>query len=261
MADNQFVAFGDLMGFAALVEGSPQPEEADLAMQARGGKSALAASMAWQNPLTKQYSSFHTELGRALREIPLRAPVSAVVFSDSFFVASGKDSDVFDFAERFMRVCLFRKLPIRIGIGYGSFVSQRFSYESTYGLEIISAQFLGTGVVFAHRAERVEERGLRIFVHRSAAQATSSESIKRKLILLHTPFEVSHELSFMPEKASESEHVDGTIVVNLTEMANNSSRDTRVQRHYDATRAAIDLMLERVGREVEWPEWRRDVTF
>ncbi|HLG56848.1 MAG TPA: hypothetical protein VI485_16035 [Vicinamibacterales bacterium] len=260
MAENRFVVFGDLMGFASLVEDSPEPEPVDLALKARGGKAALAASMGWQNPLSDRYSSFHNELARALREIPLRAPVSAVVFSDSFFVASEKDSDMFGFAEKFMRTCMFRKLPLRVGIGYGSFVTQRFSYESTYGLEVISAQFLGTGVVNAHRAERSDTMGLRIFVHRSAVEAATTESVRRRLLSLHTIFEVSHELSYMPDGSASAAQVDETMAINLSEMANTSSRQARIQRHYMATRDAISLMLETLGRGVEWPAWRRDVS-
>jgi hypothetical protein len=257
---NHYVVFGDLLGFADLVESSPTPSPDDIDAQQRGGVKQLAAVLAWENPLAGTFGRFHRELQDAINQTEWGTPLRAIIFSDSFFLASSTPNGALDFCERFARTCLCAMLPIRLGVGYGSFVTHRFAYESTQHSQIISSQFLGTGVTNAYAAERTEKKGMRIFLHDSLVEATQADNPRRKRFIALRQSAVTHEYSYLLEdQSSDPNQADDVIARTLTQMHLAASKHVRVQRHYDATRAAIDMMLEIVDRSVEWPEWSREI--
>ena len=152
-------------------------------------------------------------------------------------------------------------LPVRLGVGYGSFVTHRFAYESTQHSQIISSQFLGTGVTNAYAAERTEKKGMRIFLHESLVKATRDDNPRRKRFIGLYQSAVTHEYSYVLENQdSDPNQADDVIARTLTQMHLAASKHVRVQRHYNATRAAIDIMLEVADRSVDWPEWSKEVS-
>ena len=71
-------------------------------------------------------------------------------------------------AARLMQTFIQRQIPVRIGIGLGSFetVVVRQQVEEQPRRLIVSSRFLGTAVMNAYIAEHCSPRGLRIFLHR-----------------------------------------------------------------------------------------------
>lgn len=93
-----------------------------------------------------------------------------IIFSDSLFLATTDAEDCIEFTETMMIKGLNRDMPLRMGIGLGSFVRYGFAYEDDPDVKYSSAQFFGSGVVHAVDAEG-SIKGIRVAVHPSAVAA------------------------------------------------------------------------------------------
>ena len=74
-------------------------------------------------------------------------------------------------AAHLMHLFIARRIPVRIGIGLGSFqtIVVRQQFEERPKRLIVSSRFLGTAVMNAYMAEQCAPRGLRILLHRDFA--------------------------------------------------------------------------------------------
>ena len=68
---------------------------------------------------------------------------------------------------RLMHLFIALRIPVRIGIGLGSFetIVVRQQFQDKPKRLIVSSRFLGTAVMTAYEAEQYSPRGLRIFFH------------------------------------------------------------------------------------------------
>jgi len=161
---NRVVLFVDMLGFAALTEAYPVDTRM-LTMHDQPLSATLETILAEpRNPLTDAFSSFHYALKWAIDMVSMRTPVTAITFSDSAFLATEYFHDAADFAARFAESMLSSKVPVRMGIAYGSFAALKFRSTVTPDGSDHASQFLGTGVVRAHRAERCGIKGMRILL-------------------------------------------------------------------------------------------------
>jgi len=80
----------------------------------------------------------------------LRDDVACITFSDSAFLGLLSLPDVMGFARGLMWNLVTGGTPVRMGIGYGSFATLRFTSDIAGSAHFHSTQFLGTGVVNAH---------------------------------------------------------------------------------------------------------------
>ena len=193
---------------------------------------------------------------------------SLLVFSDSVFLATESVAECFGFAERLMLYCLGQEAPIRMGVGYGSFVTYGFSFEETPQLKYISSQFLGSGVIHATETEKCV-RGLRIGVHDSAAnrvQDTDFAAYK----LLPLPKEelrpgVGYEWNYFGGWSSnpylpDYPHFDASQIKairdHLTKMREAAPKDDRVQDKYVRTDEAIKRMGMSIASAEEDPRFQ-----
>lgn len=197
----QFVLFGDLLGFAASVIRDADQETSALTRQVRGCRARPVKTP----PPTRRYFSghmqefavFHGHLEEAFEEHDWNGPATFVTFSDSFFVAASTLSTLIEFAELFMRSAICERLPLRCGMAMGTFVAHRFAQEYEGDLHSHSAQFLGTGVVRAYfAAEWSGVKGLRILLHPSLTPMIHASvrllRLPRKEITEHAAQELSY---------------------------------------------------------------------
>jgi hypothetical protein len=167
--DNKVVLFSDILGFAALTES--YPIDLDLF---RARDRLLSPSLdidmlleASRNLLTHTFSGFHSSLRAALSLASMRYPLTAISFSDSAFVATTYAYEAISIAIDLIHALLPQKIPVRMGIAYGSFAALRFKSDITADGGDHAAQFLGTAMVRAHAAETCGIKGLRILLHPS----------------------------------------------------------------------------------------------
>lgn len=164
---DRVVLFVDLLGFAALTETYPI-DVAILNAHSRPFSSGFDTILSTpKNPLTEAFHGFHFALRWAIDMANMHRPVTAITFSDSAFIAFEHLIDAASLAVDLARSMLSQKIPIRIGIAFGSFAALRFRSDVTAEGGDHASEFLGTAVVRAYQAERCGIKGLRIFLHPS----------------------------------------------------------------------------------------------
>jgi hypothetical protein len=163
------VVFADILGFSALVMGSPEHGDAlDGFYYADMSKEQLREAFMGErreDPLTRTFAAFHRLLDIRVTELMRADPLQTVVFSDSAFVVFRDLNCAMYFAQAFMRDLMLFRIPTRMGIGQGTFRGLRLTTDISDQVRRHSAQFLGTGVIRAHQAESCGLKGLRIFIH------------------------------------------------------------------------------------------------
>lgn len=177
-----FVLFIDILGFAHNIETLSIDEHALL--------STIILQHDWRADILKDgktikdlsekgtkvyqdYKNFHEIINKVLKEnMESRnlqndyQPITTAVFSDSVFVASEGYEMVFGVAAKILDSAFEKLLPVRGGIGFGTFTSFSFSVSAqANGTLHLEAPFIGSAVVRSYRAESNGAKGIRIFIH------------------------------------------------------------------------------------------------
>jgi hypothetical protein len=170
-----------------------------------------------------------------------------MLFSDCAFLEFGNPIMMARMAPKLMRDFILNKVPVRMGIGKGTFYPFKFSTDITDSTIVTRSLFMGTAVVRANRAERCGGKGMRIFVHPSV----EAEFVSKNMALVK-PFEGSKaELDFLHEarpaqqkpSAEEDDHKLFDAVVEMKEAAPESE-----QNHYLETLEAMNRMRRKNSR-------------
>lgn len=161
------VLFADLLGFAALTE----KHELDVHTLRNSDRLDVMFAEAFRghNPLTRVFTEFHRAIKSTLQISGMSHSSTAITFSDSAFIATTLLHEAVGTAVYLMQSLLQRGVPMRIGIGSGSFEAVRFRSDITPDGGDHAAHFLGSGVVRAHATESCGIGGCRILLHPSAA--------------------------------------------------------------------------------------------
>jgi hypothetical protein len=246
-----YVAFVDILGFAQQVESLDQ--DGFQAICRFWEQKILPPFESPAYKLAMTYDSFQHFFDEYQRYSALdgsrRTPsavVDAFLFSDSAFVATTDALDLLNFCRSFFRVLMHSHVPVRAGIGAGSFASFDIETRRAAGGHVfVRCPFLGSGVVRAYRAESSGLRGLRCFVHPSFIQGTS-EGVLEELIELEESDQrpaASHEVDlFWSPIGFDLNDVRETIKY-LSEMRQASTSDKA--HYYDDTIAAFYRMWRR----------------
>jgi hypothetical protein len=228
-SSHRAVVYLDLLGFASLTEAASPPTFASPWTRATSGES---------NPATLLLSEFHKVLDIAVAD---EQPNHAIIFSDCAFVVFYTPHACSDFSAKLMRQFLQYRVPVRMGLGYGTFetpsVNSAFQRSST----IVRAIFGGTSVVRAVGAEKCGAKGMRIFAHESIADCfmrlPNNEMLPRLLLLPNAFTNVSSELDYVCGADAET-------MTRVTEGIRSMSRASpaAAQLHYSETINALDRM-------------------
>lgn len=164
----QVVLLVDLLGFAALTE---QYELDPTSIRRSERLLSVDPDLVFRvqgNALTRTFRGFHQTVKFALDTANKRHPLTAITFSDSAFIATAHLNEVANIAIDIVQGLTAQRIPVRMGIAYGSFAALRFRSDVTSEGGDHSAHFLGTGVVRAHATESCGIKGIRILLHPSA---------------------------------------------------------------------------------------------
>lgn len=159
--------FVDMLGFAAVTQFSsfthskPMPKETlnyykmKRLPWADNYDSAFDVYKAFQHIMRKTTLEAH-------RRRKASTPLLTIVFSDAIYVTFEFMAELVSFATKAMLRCYMAGLPVRMGIGVGRvtrlpFTSETFPTNDT----ILSAAFMGPGIVQAYKAEQ-SLKGMRI---------------------------------------------------------------------------------------------------
>jgi hypothetical protein len=190
------------------------------------------------------YRFFHDTLSSS---ISYGDDVRAVItFSDSAFVIAKTFDKVESIAWLVMRACFTHHVPLRMGIGRGTFARLSFS-TSTHPSNLLAAHapFLGTSVIYAHRAESSRSAlGFRILVHPSARRRLpETNSFTVDLPGEERSVDCVQEINFVSlSNVTDTEVLrkrpDEPHVLHLTHMRRQVKND-RALRHFDASEVAL----------------------
>lgn len=256
--DNKVVLFADILGFAALTESFPLDVD-----RCRVGDRPIAYQFGEifevsRNELAHTFSGFHRSLRGALSLARMNHPLTAITFSDSVFIATTHAYEAVNIAIDLLHALLPQKIPLRMGIAYGSFAALRFRSDITVDSGDHAAQFLGTAIVRAHAAETCGIKGLRILLHPSIMPLLDD--------IHHNPVPTegrSHTLRYL--ECSEKERQNKTSVLHEIDYWHlPPTREAEAWRglqdmwnkaplieaeHYEATAEAINRMRIAQGHE------------
>jgi hypothetical protein len=231
-----------MMGFAALVESEPDFELTPAMSRALGPdynpnmRFANAEENAPPTPLARIIGTFYRAV---IGDEQFPRATTSVFFSDCAFIVYPTLENVFFAAQGLLNsLLMFHRIPVRIGIAYGTFIDARHSSIRTPLYSITTAQFFGTGVNRAHSAERTKENGFRAFVHPSIDIASApNDFLKSHYVPLDAPTSTAAgEVSLLTNGFSDANRL-GLSLASMKEAAPAGSR-----HHYDATFVAIRKM-------------------
>jgi hypothetical protein len=165
MPDNKYVIFADVMGFSDLVESEPDFELT--AAMSRALASDYNPNVRFSNPddnalptpLVKTIGAFYRSVINT-EHYSRAKPV--VFFSDSAFLVFDELTPAFFFAHGLLNsLLIFQRVAVRVGLAHGTFIDARHTALRTPSYSLTAAQFFGTGIIRAHRAERTKVDGFR----------------------------------------------------------------------------------------------------
>ncbi len=156
----QTLIFVDMLGFAALTEKHPRRIETDQQL------STCDRTVVSTAPTQTQFNRFDRVLDWCIDDQRLHGGIAAMLFSDCAFLNFGNSLRTALTATKLMREFIKARVPVRMGIGKGTFNSFGYSTDTDADSMLVSkSRFIGTAVVRAHAAEKCGGKGMRIFVH------------------------------------------------------------------------------------------------
>jgi hypothetical protein len=172
---NQLVVFGDLLGFANLVEASAGSARVNRLLRRWRPRlkrmrslDRLPASLSADDQpsrLARRFLLFHELLRRHIADQDLSRRLTAVVFSDSFFASSDDAAGLLAFSAHLMIAMIANDVPMRMGVGCGDMSLHSTELLDDATRRVHHMEFLGTGVVRAYQAESSGLKGMRIGLH------------------------------------------------------------------------------------------------
>ncbi len=184
-SDGQVVLFVDMLGFASLVEQTPDAvAKLEPIFQPLTPTKVVFRThrLSDETELVERFTNFHVALEKRIRA-KVNKGITAITFSDSAFVHIPNAMAAIPFARELMRDLVKKRVPVRMGLGCGSFAALRFFSDSTPSARIHTTQFLGTAVVRAHAAEQSGFAGLQILLHPSMKAIVQRHDHRSSLLL------------------------------------------------------------------------------
>ena len=260
MADEKAVLFVDMLGFSNLTEQCSIEEEDFAELDRPNPKDFLRVRFeaVGENKLLEHYTKFSMAVEAAVDwELRSDKQLTAITFSDSAFIAVESVHTAISMGKSIMTQLIRERIPIRVGVAYGSFLVLRFRSDLSLRAGTHAAQFVGTGVVWSHAAAEASGiKGMRLLVHKSAAERVNDgEFVPQAPQLAHrivelAPTEQTNKVSVVFEIShlnSGPNHSDGELWAHIQAMRDDSPEGA--WPHYVATLDSITRMRAQLGRE------------
>jgi hypothetical protein len=155
--------FVDMLGFAELTKRNPT-------RVVDWGPDKDGYTGSGTTDLQSRVVRFQAVLDHIIKEQTLQGGVSAMVFSDCAYIDVHTSLRAARVAVEMMLLFNKADVPVRIGLGRGTFYGFKYSVDVSAPDMVTKALFAGTAVVFAHAAEQCGAKGCRILVHPSAEE-------------------------------------------------------------------------------------------
>ena len=205
---------------------------------------------------------FHRLVDSVLSSQTSCGGVSAQVFSDCAYIDVTTSLRALHVAGDFMRASIKLDVPVRVGLGRGTYYSFKYSVENTGTDVVTKALFAGTAVVNAHSAEQCGGKGCRIFVHPSVESDLDTSRSNNPLMSLPHELKggIKAEVCYLSQKVhvyemDDQENRERTVDQDLLltrhvkqMMQQSEPMDDAARLQYTETLAAIDRMRQLLSR-------------
>lgn len=247
MFDQVFVLFVDMLGFGDLVLA-----EGDDISELEPAYARDDLYLEQPSLLAYRFVNFHRCVETASAAWRRKRKGTSIVFSDSAFFSGDELSDTFELARSLMSRLVDSSVPARMGIAPGTFRSLRFTSDTSSQVSYHSSQFVGTGVVRAHRTETCGIPGLRILLH-PLLEPFIGQSSDRIVKAWHDRDRlkepVTIELNYLDPKPNEWAGPDYEDVIEFDALRNMiAESDPQFHYQYIATFNAYNVMRAQLGR-------------
>lgn len=237
------LVFVDMLGFAELTRRNPT-------RVVDWGPNEEGYTGSGTTAIQSRVVRFQRTLEHVLSQQRLFGGASAMVFSDCAYVDVRTSLRAAKIAVELMLLFNELDVPVRMGLGRGTFYGFKHSVEVSGSDMITTALFAGTAVVFAHAAEQSGAKGCRILVHPSAEDDLRRAGSHPPLIPLPVALKegVCVELCYLPEDYQDFEpkpyaDKDLQIIRHIRQMEADSEPLEEPHRvHYIESLAAINRM-------------------
>ena len=238
--------FVDMLGFAAFTEKHPT-------RTAESGPDEHGFSGSGTTELQLRVNTFQRILDQFFFEWGLYGGLPGMIFSDCAYLDGGNPLRSALIAVSLMQAFLTNDIPVRIGIGKGTYYPFKFSTEVQGSVVLARALFAGTAVVRAHAAEHGGGKGMRIFVSPSLEIDIPAIQQRVQVLPLSKPtkgaaweldYSIQHADTRWPKKIDDWDNRVYAFVDELDDPV--ESPEVRI--HYSETRDALDRMRAANGK-------------
>ena len=242
----QTLIFVDMLGFAALTEKHPYRVEDEPPTDDGYEVSRTARTQT-------QFNRFDRVLDSCVQRQRLYGGITAMLFPDCAFLNPGGSLRAALIATDLMREFIKAGVPVRMGIGKGTFYPFGYSTDTGADSTLVSkSRFLGTAVVRAHAAEQCGGKGMRIFVHPKVDDLDFSHSDFKVLKVPKAFKAATWELDYLhgPRPAQEKATVDAADRDLFSRVAAMKDPKTKlaIRKQYIDTLKALDRMRAAHGQ-------------
>ena len=244
----QTLVFVDMLGFANLTEEFPLR-----VIQHPTNEMGYVSSST--SEMSNRFNRFSRVLDTCAFENGLHGDLKAMLFSDCAFLEFGNSVRAALAATALTRDFVKARVPVRMGIGRGTFYPFKFSTEVSGATVVARSLFVGTAIVRAHAAEQCGGKGIRIFVHPSVKEEVPSIQQRIKVMALGKPYKnASWELDYLPDRRPANERpleeaADRELFEAVAEMKDPAA-PMRVRRQYVETLKALNRMRQANGKSL-----------
>lgn len=202
----------------------------------------------WATELQNRSNRFDRVLDQCVFNETLNGGMQVLLFSDCAFLVFETSLQAAVVSTRLMRDFIKEKVPVRMGLGKGTFYDIEYVTRTNADPVLVSkSRFIGTAVVRAHAAEQCGGKGMRVFLDASLEGDLTSIRQQIKVLQLTRPLRnAKWELDYLNESrpASENEAVEKADHDLFESIANlkDPKLPPNVRRHYTQTLAAMNRM-------------------
>ncbi len=238
--------FVDMLGFADLTIKNPRRLVHD-------GPDEHGYTGTSTSPLQTQFNRFQRILGFCISKQRLDGGVQAMLYSDCAYVDAGNSVRSAPIATELVQNLLRERVPVRMGIGRGTFYAFGFSIDVSDSTTVTRSLFAGTAVIHAHTAERSGGKGVRIFVHPSLE--TERQLIERSVKVIPLPkpnvgakWELNYLYETRPAAQQPPAEESDLELFEAVKSMKDPKADIKVRRQYIETHKALNRMRQAYGR-------------
>jgi hypothetical protein len=233
--------FIDMLGFASLTRRFPDARHSQTFED--GDEMTVPA------PSRNRFERFHSILELMVNEGRMSGGVTAMLFSDCAFLDLHTAERAAEYAATGMRHFIRSSVPVRMGIGSGTFHQMGYSMRSDESSTVTESLFMGTAVVHSHAAEQAGGKGMRIFLHPSMEPLLPRVATQQRVLPLVKPLSNARwELDYLedppPARAADKSSLMMANMGLYDFVASMRDRNAPqpVQRHYSDTLKALNQM-------------------